>query len=361
MKLRCVTQRRLLLPAVVLLLLAGCGRRPGGDANTGAGGSSPPKSDMRLAYITNGVASFWTVAEAGVRAGEREFGVQCDVLMPTGGSADQQRMVEELLARGVDGIAISPIDADNQTELLNEAARNTILITQDCDAPDANRRCYIGTDNYLGGRMAGQLVKEAMPEGGSVVVFLGRLEQVNGRLRRQGVIDELLDRSHDPSRFDPPGQVLRGDKYVILESRTDQLDPSRAKANAEEAIGKYADLDCMVGLFAYNPPQCLAAVEEAGKLDQIRLVGFDEQDGTLQGILDGKIHGTVVQNAFEYGRRSVEVLQALVAGDESVVPEDGYIDYPPRQIRRDNVQEFWDALKANMASVEETRGAAGDG
>jgi ribose transport system substrate-binding protein len=64
--------------------------------------------------------------------------------------------------------------------------------------------------NYDAGRMCGELVKEAMPGGGSVMIFVGRVEQDNARLRRQGVIDELLDRSHDPTRFDPPGEVIRG-------------------------------------------------------------------------------------------------------------------------------------------------------
>jgi ribose transport system substrate-binding protein len=304
-----------------------------------------------LAYITNGVASFWNVAAAGVKAGEKEFGVRCEVLMPPEGIADQNRMLENLLATGVDGVAISPIDADNQTQLLNEACRHTKLITQDCDAPRSDRLCYIGMDNYVAGRMAGQLVKEALPDGGELVIFVGRLEQVNARLRRQGVIDELLDRPADRERYDKPGAVLRGDKYVILDTRTDQLDPGKAKAQAEDAIARYPHVKGLVGLFAYNPPQCLAAVSEAGKLDQIRIVGFDEEQGTLQGIADGKIYGTVVQNPYEYGRKSVEILKALVQGDTSVIPADRYIDIPAQQIRRDNVQAFWDDLKAKMQAA----------
>ncbi|TVS19537.1 MAG: sugar ABC transporter substrate-binding protein [Planctomycetaceae bacterium] len=330
---------------VIGTVLVGCSL-PSGEPGGPAAGRD---SEIRLAFVTNGVASFWNVAAAGVKAGEEEFGVRCDTLMPQG-NADQKRMIEDLVARGVHGIAVSPIDADNQTQVLNEAAQHTVLITQDCDAPDSDRLCYIGMDNYMAGRMAGELVKEALPEGGNLMIFVGRLEQVNARLRRQGVIDELMDRSVDRTRYDPPGETIRGEKYVILDTRTDGFDPGKAKAQAEDAIARYPDLDAMVGLFAYNPPLCLAAVEEAGKLDRIRVIGFDEEEGTLQGILDGKIHGTVVQNPFEYGRRSVEVLKALVEGDFSVIPEDAFIDIPAQQIRRDNVQEFWDDLRAKIAA-----------
>ncbi len=78
------------------------------------------------------------------------------------------------------------------------------FITQDSDAPNTHRLAYVGMDNYLAGRTCGKLVKEAMPEGGEVMIFVGRLGQLNADLRRQGVIDELLDRDDDSTRRDPP-------------------------------------------------------------------------------------------------------------------------------------------------------------
>ena len=71
--------------------------------------------------------------------------------MPSGGITDQKDKIEDLLTRKVDGIAVSPIDAANQTELLNKAAERTNLVTHDSDAPESNRKCYIGMDNYEAG------------------------------------------------------------------------------------------------------------------------------------------------------------------------------------------------------------------
>jgi ribose transport system substrate-binding protein len=184
--------------------LVEAGTAPGKQAESGAGSGDKPT----VAYVTNGIASFWLIAEAGARKAASEFDVELHVRMPPDGIADQKRMIEELLTLGVDGMAVSPIDPANQTELLNLAAEKTHLITHDSDAPDSNRIAYVGMSNYDAGRMCGELVREAMPEGGSVMIFVGRIEQDNARLRRQGLIDELLNRSHDPSRFDPPDQVL---------------------------------------------------------------------------------------------------------------------------------------------------------
>ena len=178
------------------------------------------------------------------------------------------------------------------------------------------------------------------------MIFVGRLEQLNAKLRRQGVIDELLDREPDSTRYDEPGQAVEGEKYTILDTRTDGFDFAKAKSEAQDAINKYPNLKCMVGLFAYNPPLMLEAVKEAGKTDDIEIVAFDEEDGTLQGIVDGHIHGTVVQNPYEYGYQSMKLLAELARGNTEGVPEDRFMNIPARQIRKDNVIEFWTELNS---------------
>ena len=336
--------------ATVLVLFSGCDRAGEGGKSTATKTSRP-----RVAYVTNGIDSFWVIAEAGAKAGGEKYNAEVEVHMPAQGVADQKRIIEDLLTRGVDGIAISPIDAENETPLINDAARRTRVITQDSDAPNSNRLCFIGPDNYEAGRMVGQLVKEAMPNGGKVMIFVGRLEQDNARLRRQGVIDELLERSHDRTRFDPVGADLAGGKYSVLGTLTDSFDFNRAKGMAEESIAKYPDLGCMVGLFAYNAPMCLEALKHAGKLGQIKVVSFDEQAETLQAIKDGHCQGTVVQNPYVYGTESVRVLAALARGDQSVIPANKYIDVPARQIRKDNVDPFWVDLKQKVGNKAATK------
>ena len=146
-------------------------------------------------------------------------------------------------------------------------------------------------------------------------------------------------------KVSPPGAKLEGAKYTILDTRTDNFDYARAKANAEDAITANPSLACMVGLFAYNPPACLEAVKGARKLDKIKIVGFDEQNATLQGIIDGNIQGTVSQQPYYYGYHSVRILAGLARGDQSVLPPGGFLEVPIVQVRQDNVQKFWTELK----------------
>jgi ribose transport system substrate-binding protein len=315
-------------------------------AVAGCGGSDGDR--IKIAYVTNGIDPFWTIAEAGVRAGEKEFDVDCEVLMPPKGLVDQKRMMETLLANGIQGIAVSPIDAANQASFISEAAKHTFIITQDSDAPESDRMCFIGMNNYTAGRQAGQLVKKALPDGGKVMIFVGRLEQLNAQQRRQGVIDELLDRpvvSLEEMKTEQNTEAIVGDRFTILGTLTDNFAYDRAKANAEESMATYPDLDAMVGLFAYNIPNCIEAVKGADKLGDIKLISFDESDPTLQGIKDGYVQGTISQQPYEYGRQSVRVLAALVRGDDSVIPENKFIEIESTIVEKENIEAFWANLK----------------
>jgi ribose transport system substrate-binding protein len=129
---------------------------------------------------------------------------------------------------------------------------------------------------------------------------------------------------------------------------TDQFDRAKAKANGEDAMTRHPDLTAMVGLFEYNPPMILEALERSGKLGQVKVMAFDENDATLQGIKDGNVVATIVQNPYQYGYKSIEVLNELHKGNEQVIPENKFIDIPARVIDSSNVDAFWKETKDRL-------------
>ena len=341
----------LLLAAV---LATGCNNgnsTSDGDSSTGPKPAIAEGQKPKVAYISNGVASFWVIADAGAQKGGEEFDADVEVLMPVEGISDQKRMIEDSLIKGVDGMAISPIDSENQTDLINKACNRVNVITHDSDAPDSKRLCYVGVDNYTAGLRCGELARKSLPDGGKVAIFIGRLEQDNSKRRRQGTIDGLLGRTPDATRFDPPDQEIKEGNYHIVGTYTDQFDRAQGKANAEDVISRHPDIAAMVGLFGYNPPLILEALKQGDKLNKVKVIAFDEDDETLQGIVDGTVSGTVVQNPFEYGRTSVKILAGLARGKSLAdlgVPESGFVDIPARTITKDNVEKFWAEKKKNL-------------
>jgi len=93
---------------------------------------------------------------------------------------------------------------------------------------------------------------------------------------------------------------------------------------------------------------CLEALKQTGKVGTVKVFSFDEADETLQGIKDGSVAGTVVQNPYEYGFRSVALLKDILAGNGAAIPESKFINIPARRIDRSNVEQFWADLKMKL-------------
>src|SRR3989440_2655576 len=163
----------------------------------------------KLAFVTNNASDFWTIARKGCEKADAELpDVTVEFKIPAEGTAaDQKRIVDDLLAKGVDGIAISPVDPDNQTQLINDVAKQVLVFTQDSDAPKSDRACYVGTDNVAAGRQAGGLIKEALPQGGKIMIFVGKTDARNAAERLQGI-----------------KEALQGSNVQIIDVRTDDTD-----------------------------------------------------------------------------------------------------------------------------------------
>lgn len=297
---------RLAAASAIAVSLAACGSKDEGT---------------KLAFVTNLSADFWAYAEAGARKAEAELGdVAVEFMVGDGTAAKQREICEALLVRGVKGIAISPPNPKGQTDMLNDWAKEAKVITVDSDAPDSDRLFYMGTDNVAAGRQAGELLKEALPQGGKVMVFVGVGDQQNAVERYQGV-----------------REACEGTNIEILDLRTDGGDMGKARSNAEDTLTSHPDIAGMVGLWAYNAPAILEAVRGKGAVGKVKIVAFDEDPRTLKAIDAGEIYGTVVQQPYEFGYQSIKALHGLVVGNKSPadlgIPESGQLFIATNQLR----------------------------
>lgn len=299
-----------------------------------------PAETPHIAFITGGVDPFWDVTVIGARDAAKRYGAELEVHVPTEGAGDQDKIVRELLTKGVKGIAVSPLDAARQTGLLNQAAAAVNLMTFDSDAPASKRICYVGTNNYLAGWQCGEFVRNLLPDGGRIVISIGSLEKDNGRKRRQGLIDALLDRGYEPNRgMDAATADMAAAKFTILTTLLDNNDAETATTNVGVTLKEFEKIDCIVGLFGYSGPSILEALKQAEKLDQIKVVAFDDHDATLKAIADGHIEGTIVQDAYHFGYVSVEAL-ALLTRENWNPPLSREILYPCFAVTKENLDGY---------------------
>jgi len=292
------------------LTLTGCAR----EAST----------TRRVAFITNTPSDFWSIARKGTEKADAELpDVSVEFQLGDGTAAAQKRIVDDLLAKGIDGLAISPVDPTNQTAMLDDAAKRVLVFTHDSDAPNSKRECYVGTDNVAAGRQAGALIKEALPSGGTIALFVGKLDARNAQERLQGV-----------------KEAIAGSKIEILDVRTDDTDQVRAKANVSEMLVSHPDVAALVGLWSYNGPAILTAVRDANRIGKTKIIAFDEEDETLSGVKSGAIVGTVVQQPYEFGYQAIMLMAKALKGDRSGIPPTHQLFIPTMVIRQNNVDDF---------------------
>ena len=317
--------RYLFLVIFLQIVIVAVSCKTNAPTTTGNSTGNTAGKNFKLAFVTNNASDYWTIARKGVEKADAELNdVTVDFRLPgEGTAAEQKRIIDDLVSTGIAGIAISPVDPDNQTQLINDTAKKALVITQDSDAPKSDRALYIGTDNVAAGRQAGELVKEALPNGGKIMVFVGKSDARNAAERFQGL-----------------KEALQGSKVEILDIRTDDTDRARAKSNAADTLVKYPDIAGLVGLWSYNGPAILNAVKDAGKVGQVKIVCFDEEDETLTGVKDGSIFATVVQQPFEFGYQSVKLMAQILGGDKSAIPANKQINVPTLVIKKDSVEEF---------------------
>ena len=236
--------------------------------------------------MTNNAADFWTIARKGTEKADAELAdVTVEFRLGDGTAAAQKRIVDDLLAKGVDGIAISPVDPANQTG----DARTTPPARRSCSRTTATRP--------TAGASATSAPTTSRPAAGR------RADQGGAAPGRQdrGLRGQARRAQRAGAAAGHQGGASPARTITIIDVRTDDTDRVRAKANVSETLVSHPDVAALVGLWSYNGPAILGAVRDADKIGQVKIIAFDEDDETLTGVKYGAIAGTVVQQPYEFG------------------------------------------------------------
>ena len=237
----------------------------------------------------------------------------------------QRGHIEELVSAGVDLIIISPKEAQPLTEPVAKAVDAGIpVIVLDRRVLGNKYTCFIGADNKLIGRAAGDWIVQTLGGAGKVVELKGLMTSTPGQDRHTG-FREALEGS---------------DIEIVFEADMKWLEPD-ARKEMESALARYSDIDLV---YAHNDPGAhgaYLAAAAAERADDIRFVGIDAlpHEGVMyvkQGILDA---------TFAYptgGAEAIDVALKILAGDE--VPKE--ITLGSRIFTKENVAEGGEAIAA---------------
>jgi ribose transport system substrate-binding protein len=231
-----------------------------------------------------------------VQAAEREIDVE-----------RQMQIIENLLQTRVQALCVTPSGSREIASAIAKANRAGIPVVvvdtrvdpQAAAAAQLKIASFVGSDNYEGGRLAGEYLKKATGGRARVAVLEGIPGHETGDSRLRGFRDALRDAPGMPIVASQPANWERDQGFTVFQNM----------------LQAHRDIDAV---FACSDLMALGAIEAiaaAGRTGTIRVVGFDALDDARKAIEAGTMEASVAQSPREMGRVAVETaVQALGGG-----------------------------------------------
>lgn len=222
---------------------------------------------------------------------------------------NQAKHVDNYIAQGMTAIVLNPVDRVAVGPIIkkaNEAGIPVFTCDLECEAEGIQVAGHVGTDNYQGGKLAGEAMVKALGEAGGDVLVLALPEKNSCVLRVNG-FKEILD-AHNAGR--DSGKI-----NVVAELPCGGLRDPANKATGD-SLQQYPNLR---GIFAINDPAALGAwkaLSQAGKAEQVTIVGFDGQLEGKQAIKEGKVFADPIQFPERMGQLTARAIAAHLNGDD---------------------------------------------
>lgn len=267
-------------------------------------GTAAMAQDITIAVVPKVAVPFFDDCNTGAQAAADALGVGYQWVVPQNTQgATQVKIIEDLIARNVSGIAISVNEPKSVEGVIKQAmAAGIKVVTFDSDSAESGRSLYIGTINKQAGVTMGNSMAEALGGKGKVVIITGQLGASNLNERIEGVKEALA--------------AFPDIEIVATEGTEDDL--AKAVSVTEALLRGNPDLAGIFGMSQVGGPavaKVLAQKEFSELKGVIKVFAFDDLPDTIQGVKDGYIHGIMVQRPVTMGKLAVEQLVAQIKGE----------------------------------------------
>jgi len=273
----------LIFVAVLTLALvpAGCKK------NTAEAGRKP-----RIALVMKSLANeFFLTMENGAKAHQKAHADQYDLL--ANGIKDeldvgrQIDLVEQMIAQRVDAIVIAPADSKALVPVCKKAQQAGIqVINIDNKFDEAVltqsgvKFPFVGPDNRKGARMVGEHLAKHLKPGDEVAIIEGAPNAFNAVQRKLGFED-----------------AMKAAGMKIVSSQSGYWETDKANKVASAIINEYPNLKAILCANDSMALGVVAALRDSGKLDRIRVVGYDNIAAVRQLLKEGRMLATADQHA----------------------------------------------------------------
>ena len=305
----------LLLAAVLLPLAAGCGVI-----------ESTEPSEFVVGYSTPSLQnSFWVSVTTAMRKKAEELGVSLSIRDAASDTARQAADIEDLIEQRVDVLLVTPYDSVSLApalKLANEAGIPVIIVDIGINDPEVKYESLIITDNYTGGRTAGEWLVSYFHENGienpTVATIEAQLGAENARERHNGFIDVMTE-NHINVVLGRSANSLRDEAMEVM----------------EDFLQTYPKL---TAVFAECDDMALGALQAVrqARADTI-IVGYDGNIAACEQIQQGSnLKADIDQRPGEMGELALQMAVDLMNGADI----DSEATITPELITQENVGDF---------------------
>jgi len=295
-------------------------------ASVGATAHAKDAKDISVAVIPKVAVPFFDDCNKGAKTAADKAGVKYQWVVPqnTQGST-QVQIIEDLISRHVDGIAISVNEPKSVESVMKRAEQSGIkVLTYDSDSPRSGRSMYIGTNNEQAGATMAETMGKALNGQGEVAIITGQLGAANLNERIAGIKKGLAK--------------YPGIKIVETQGTDDDL--ARGVSVVETTLRAHPQLKGIFGVSQVGGPAVAKVLntKEFGTMKgKLEVLAFDDLPDTLKGLKEGYIQGIMVQRPVTMGSLAVEHLVAQIQGQEAQ-PKD--IDTGVTVVTKDNMTSY---------------------
>ena len=270
------------------------------------GGTAAMAKDITVAVVPKVAVPFFDDVNNGAAAEAKTLGVKYQWVVPANTQgATQVKVIEDLMARHVDGIAISVNEPKSVEGIIKQAMKAGIkVLTFDSDSANSGRSMYIGTINKQAGVTMGTSMAKALGGKGEIAIVTGQLGASNLNERIDGVKEAL--------------KAYPDIKIVATEGTEDDL--AKAVSVTEALLRGHPHLAGIFGISQVGGPgvaKVLAEQEFASFKGKLKVFAFDDLPDTIKGVKEGFIDGIMVQRPITMGKLAVEHLVAQIKGTET--------------------------------------------
>jgi ribose transport system substrate-binding protein len=217
-------------------------------------------------------------------------------------AAEQVRVMEDVIARKADGIAVSCNDPATLKPAIDKAIDKGIkVITWDADAPDSKRIFNYSVNQYDNGLKGGEMLAKLLNGKGNVSYLTGVPGAFNLEERIRGFKDAL---------------AKYPDMKIVATDACDD-DINKAVDQVEARLRAMPDLDGMffIGMWPlFADPKALPTMIKAATSGKTKIVSVDNLRDALVYLQQGYVHGLIGYSWYGYGYNSAKALYALLSG-----------------------------------------------